>query len=361
MQKNSNAKKSNTIKEVAQMANVSIGTVSRFLNGYNVKEKNKLAIQDAIHVLDYKMNYIAKSMKTKNTATIGLLVSGFDEFSSGVISKMAELLRKQRYSLVTLHHNNDVSIFEEAFDFFRDRNVDGIAMANGWYKLSPIVKYMKQEKPIVVFNNDISELNIDKVFVDDFKASYRAVSYLTQMGHKRIGCITGEMNDSSARNRFEGYKAALTDSNLEINSSYIVEGNWSPESGYQAMKTFYHRKPRITALFCSNYTITMGVIKAMKELNLTIPDDISLITYDDPPFLELLAPSMTAIEQPIDEIARLATGFLIDRLNHEYTGNGRTVFLEANLIIRDSVNHLSSGDSTDPPRQANFTTQSPEL
>ncbi len=342
MESNSPKKKTSTIKEVALMAGVSIGTVSRFLNGYKVKERNRVAIQNAIETLDYTVDFIAKSMKTKNSSTIGLLVSGFDQFSSGVIANMSQILRSQNYTLITLHHNDDISIFQEAFDFFRNRNMDAIAMANGRYELAPITKFLELGKPVVVFNNDIEELPIDKVFVDDHKAMYRAVSYLLQMGHRRIGFITGKLDESSAAKRFEGYKAALRDAHIDIDPSLIMQGSWTPESGYQAMKNFTTKKLSITALVSSNYPMTMGAMQALKELGISIPDDLSLITYDDPPFLTLYTPPITAIAQPIDKIAYYTSSYILDRLHGEYTGKGRTVLLEADLIIRDSVKNLNT-------------------
>lgn len=328
-----------TIKDVALNANVSIGTVSRYINGFKIKDFNRLAIEQAIEELNYTTDQFARSMKTKKSFTVGLIVSGYDTFNTNVISTMVKIFREKNYILMTYHHESNSEIFDNAFSFFKDRQFDGIAMSGVDGRLDQVEDYISQGKAISVFNNDIKSLDIDRVLVNNKDATYKAICYLIQMNHKKIGFIAGNLNESTAIDRLSGYKEALEDKGIHVNEAYIVNGNWNEISGYFGTKELLKNKDRPTAIFASNYVITMGVLKALKEMKIRVPEDISVISFDDHDFFEILNPSITAISQPSEDVGLNVANLLLQRITGEYEGSGRTIMLNCQLILRDSVQY----------------------
>lgn len=332
-------KENPTIKDVAALANVSIGTVSRFINGYKLKEANQKAVKQAIETLNYRTDQFARSMKTGKSSTVGLLVSGYDQFSTEVLSIMAELFGEKGYTLVTYHHKESSAIFDNVFQFFIDRHFDGIAFSGVDCRKDQVENYIAKGKAMAVFNNDIPDLDLDRILVKDQAAARLATSYLIQMNHKRIAIITGNLKDSTGRNRLNGYKEALEEREIPFDESLVIQGNWSETSGYFGIKELMKREKPPTALFTSNYLMTMGVLKGLKELKLSIPEDISLVSFDDPSFFDILTPAITAISQPTEQVAKNVSQSLLDRIEGSYTGPGREILLDCQLILRESVKY----------------------
>jgi LacI family transcriptional regulator len=328
-----------TIKDVASAAGVSIGTVSRFLNGYKIKEGNRKAVEKAIKDLNYRTDHLARSMKTGKSSTVGLIISGYDQFNTGVQSTMVKLFREEGYTLVTYHHEDKATIFDNVFSFFMDRQFDGIALSGLDCRLEQVQEYLDMGKAVAVFNNDVPGLDLDRVMVNNEEATFEAISYLIQMNHRRIAFFTGNMQDSTAQNRLNGYKRALEENGMPFDESLVIYGNWNDISGYLGLKELMRHDPIPSAIFTSNYLMAVGVMKAARELSLGIPEDLSLVSFDDPDFFDILSPPVTSIAQPTREVGRQISEFLLDRITGRYSGPGRELQLRCRLILRNSVSY----------------------
>lgn len=326
-----------TIEDVARRAEVAIGTVSRYLNGHSVRKGNRQKIEEAIKALSYSTNVAARTMKTNKTYTIGVILSGFDGFSSTVLAGLTRHFKQAGYAVVTFHHEDDPEILDEVFRFLSSRQVDGIVFAGGADAASHIDTVLSFGKPVVLYNNDIEALELDRVLVNDYETSRKAVEYFLHLGHRKVGIITGSLTTSTGRNRLEGFRAAFRSFNLEPPEQYVIEGRWHSRDGYSGTHNLMERDDPPTAIFFSNYRLALGGIEALQERKISIPNGVSLITFDDMDFFRLLNPPLTAIAQPAPDIAEALTEMMINRLNGEYTGPPRKIILPCSFIIRNSV------------------------
>ncbi|MCG8454538.1 MAG: LacI family transcriptional regulator [Spirochaetales bacterium] len=329
-----------TIKDVASVAGVSIGTVSRYLNGLNIREANRVAVESAITNLRFRADRFARSMKTGKSQSIGLLVSGFDSFTTDVLATMVRIFQELGYALVTFHHDGNGELFDVAMGEMLDRNLDAIAMCGMQCDASMLQDLLSQEKPLVVFNNEIPGFDLERVLVNDEEASFSAVSYLLDMNHRAIGILTGDLETSTAQNRLNGYERAFQSRSIPIHDGLVHQGYWSVESGYLGTKALMENSQPPTALLTSSYKLGIGAMKALQELNLSIPHDVSLISFDDPSLFSITNPPITTVAQPSEAVGSHVASFLKDRITGVYSGPPREMRLDCRLILRQSVQSL---------------------
>ncbi len=329
-----------TIKDVAAEAGVSIGTVSRYINGLNIRVHNRLAVEAAIKKYNYRTDQFARYMKTGKSRTIGLIVSGYDEFSMGVLSSLVRFFQKEDYALITYHHKGESDLFDRAVEQLLDRNLDGLAMSGLECRAEQLHELLAQGKPVVMFNHDVKGFSLDKVLVKDRETSCLAISHLIEMKHRRIGIITGNLKNSTGVNRLEGYRQAHADHGLIPDSALIYEGDWIQESGYLGTKQMMSLPDPPTALFASNYLIAIGLLRALKEMKLRVPEDVSVISFDDTDYFSIANPAITAIAQSAEEVGKSVAAFLLDRLSGRYAGEAREKRIDCQFIMRESVRIL---------------------
>ncbi|RKX73888.1 MAG: LacI family transcriptional regulator [Spirochaetes bacterium] len=337
--KTSQSNRESTIRDVAARANVAVGTVSRYLNGYTLREKNRKRIEEAIRELGYKENLIAKGMKTRKTHAIGALVAGYDEYHMSVIKVLERQITQRGYTLVVCDHENDRQILEQRLNFLLHRRVDGLLLSPSPVDPDLLRKYQYAGIPVILFNNDLPGIEADRIFVDNEEASFRAVEYLILMNHHKIAIINGKPEDSTAIQRLAGYKRAHHNYNISLHEQYITAGDWKEHSGYFAAKRMMDLTHMPTAFFVSNFWMTFGVLQALKEANLRIPEDISLISFDDVDAFRVYRPGITTVAQPTEQMGEIIVDVLFRRLEGENNGPYHTR-LPCTIIVRDSVKKL---------------------
>ncbi|MCX5494761.1 LacI family DNA-binding transcriptional regulator [Kaistia dalseonensis] len=341
---NGTRRRAATIADVAEAAGVAIGTVSRFLNGREIRRGNREQIEAAIEKLSYRRNAVAAAMKTDKTHMIGLLIPTFDEFHSDMVEHLARLLRTSGRALVIYCHSHDARVINDALDFFDAQRVDALIM-DGVAEVRARLEQMTADGvPIVFYNNDIPGIAADRVMVENSSASYRAVSHLLDLRHERVAIIAGAQYDSSGRQRLEGYEAALHDRGIPIDPAYVVEGTWRPDSGYDAARQLMQLDKPPTAVFVSNYGMTIGVLEWMRDNGLRVPDDLSLVSFDDVALFRLREPAITAISQPIAAIAESIATLIVSRLDPGKSRPLRSVVLKCDVILRGSTRRWSPAD-----------------
>lgn len=332
-----------TIAEVAAAAGVAIGTVSRFLNGLDVRRGNREQIEAAIERLSYRRNAVAAAMKTDRTRMVGLLIPAFDDFHSTMVERLAALIRTTGRALVMYCHSHDPRIIGEAVDFFVAQRSDAIIM-DGIPDIHPqMQRVIDGGTPIVFYNNDMPGLATDRVMVDNRSASHEAVGHLLDLGHRRIAIVTGDVADSSGQQRLDGYEDALRARDVPLDPDLVIHGDWHTESGHAAAQRLHALAAPPTAVFLSNYEMAIGFLGWMKQQGLRAPDDLSVVSFDDIDVFRLHEAGITAVAQPIDEIADTIHAMLMSRLDGRSARPPRSVILPCRLLPRGS---------TRPPRRS---------
>lgn len=329
-------KRNATIHDVAEAAGVAIGTVSRYLNGFEVRRGNRLQIEQAIEKLSFQRNAAAKAMKSDQTDIIGFLVPTFDEFHAQLLNHLARIFRQTGRTMLTYCHEGNGTILKDAISFFSNQRVDALVMAGSLETAEEVGKLVARDIPVVIYNNDVMGLQVDRIFVENAKASQRAVRQLIDVGHRRIAAVHGQLEESTGVQRLEGYKRALAEAGIAYRADYTHPGNWTVEGGYSAIQKFMAMPEPPTAVFSANYKMTTGMLEWVREHAKRVPEDIAIISFDDVELFRLYDGGITAIAQPIEKIAETIVSYAISRLTDTDLPDTRTRSLECNIVLRAS-------------------------
>jgi LacI family transcriptional regulator len=192
--------------------------------------------------------------------------------------------------------------------------------------------------PVILYDNDVRGLQVDRVFVENRSASFRAVSHLLDIGHTEIACIAGSMHDYAGRERYQGYAAAMQSRDIVLNPDYVVDGDWNETKGYSATLRLISLDKPPTAVFSCNYNMTVGALRLLKEHGLKVPSDLSLVSFDDVPLFSLHETGITAVAQPVAQIAETIASLIASRVS----GGGAThephaITLNCDIVLRGST------------------------
>ncbi len=324
------------IKEVAQLAGVSTATVSKYLNGITVKEKNKESIDRAIRELDYRINTIARGLRTNRSSTVGLLIPDLRfSFFTQLITEIENMLEEFGYSAIVCDYKSDPAIEEKKIRFLLDKQVDALIIA-------PVNTSVAARRdigvPIIYIDQLLDDRSRDYIILNNERASDSAVAYLISMGHTRIGIINGPMSAYTARERLKGYYSAFCDAGLSVDPRYIKNGRFDMHSGYVLASELLDSEEPPTAILATNSDITTGAVIAIKERGLTLGRDMSLVGFDNMEIARVLTPKLTIVMQPISEIGRATVMTLMKRLSGE--GEPGITMLDGELVTQGSVADL---------------------
>ena len=340
-----------TIVEVAERAGVAIGTVSRFLNGQPVRNSNRVQIEEAIVALGYRRNALAAAMKTDLTNTVGFMLPSMSEFHSPLLESLSRLMRQQGRALLTYCHTADEASVLEGMDFFEAHRVDCLVMNGQAGNEQRIRELVSRGLPVIFYDNDTQGLPIDRVIVDNRAASFRAVRHLLDIGHTRIAVLTGDTQVYTGRERFEGYRQAMIGVGLEIDPHYVLDVHWSEDEAYSGMLKLLALPQPPTAIFCCNYNMAIGVLRMLKDHELRVPDDLSLVSFDDVPLFRLHEAGITAVSQPIHKIAEAINGIINARLADRTVNQAlHRIILECDIILRGSTRRQFTPENLTRPQ-----------
>lgn len=340
-----------TIVEVAERAGVAIGTVSRYLNGQPVRSSNRVQIEEAIGALGYRRNALAAAMKTDLTNTVGFLVPSMSEFHSPLLESLSRLMRRQGRALLTYCHTEEEASVLEGIDFFEAHRVDCLIMDGQAGHDERIRELVSRGLPVIFYDNDTQGLPIDRVLVDNRAASNRAVRHLLDIGHTRIAVLTGDTRYFTGRERFEGYRQAMVGVGLEIDPHYVLDVHWSEDEAYSGMLKLLALPKPPTAIFCCNYNMAIGVLRMLKDHGLRVPDDLSLVSFDDVPLFRLHEAGITAVSQPIHKIAEAINGIINARLADRSVNQApHRIILECDIILRGSTRRMFTPENLTRPQ-----------
>jgi len=327
-----------TIKDIAREAGVSVTTVSRVLNNKaDVSDKTREKVLKIIDRLNYNPNSIARGLVMNKTYTIGLIVPDISNaFFAEIAKAIEDELREYGYSVIFCNTDNDKDREKESIDLLRSKQVDGLIGAFSHDSKDEVLALGKAGFPIVQIDRLVDDSQIPSVIIDNILSGYEATEYLIKKGHRRIAHITGALDTNTGIRRAEGYRKALQEYGIEIDEELVMEGDFSQESGYLAMKEILERNKDLTAVFAGNDMMALGAYRAIYAAGLKIPEDISIIGHDDFTLASLVSPALTTMQQPIYKIGKVAASLLIDIIKGKKNKEGLIV-VNTSLIERSSV------------------------
>ena len=332
-----------TIKDIAKLANVSHTTVSRALNDSPlIKPVTKKKILEIATQLNYTPNFNAKSLVMQKSYTIGLFLTSI---TNGTSSSFFVETVKGVNSVINQHYNLYVRGIENLDDFtmIHHKRFDGIILMSQSDLDDDFIAYLKEKKiPCVVLGRDIGDLSLTNIVSNDREGSTKIVNHLIEKGHRNIAIIEGIKGFKSTMERREGYLKALVDHHIPIKEEYIVQGNYDMESGYHALEKLLSLDHPPTAIFCSNDDMAIGALNAVFARGLTVPNDISIVGFDDIEFARYTNPSLTTVKRPIEKISSLGAKKMLEILDMKEEIQGEKIYVETELVIRNSVSSLKS-------------------
>ena len=325
-----------TIKDVATRAGVSRSTVSRHLNGLSVRGQDD--IQGAIAELGYQPSRVARSLQSGATHAIGVIVPDItNPFFAAVVKGGESLAREQGYQLLLCNTDEDVALERAALDELMVRSVDGLLLCSAARDVSEVPALASLPVPVALLDRIIEGLDRDSVLVDNSGGSRQAAQHLAQLGHKNIGVIIGPMHTTPGRLRFEAFADALREFGIPLQDQYVRQGEFREAGGYQAALRLVGAQPRPTAIYVVNNLMAIGALKALHELGVAMPSEMSFISFDDLELAPLISPTPTVIARPMSEQGVLAMQLLLDRLSGNDVQPSRRIVLDTALVVRGST------------------------
>ncbi len=332
-----------TIKDIARECGYSVSTVSRVINGHlDVKQETKEHILRVVKTHNFVPNSNARNLKSQDTENILIIVCGM---SNMLFAKMVESIQKEvnfyhSYSVVE-YLSEDANVIEETYSLLKNIKPKGIIFLGG--NIHQMTEELKNfELPCMFITSStehINKENIMSISIDDFNAGKYATNYLLSLNHKKIGVISGAFCSSSAsKMRYEGWKEALYNSNIEYDENNIVFSKFSYQAAYNATKELLFKFSDLTAIFAMSDVMAIGAISAITDSGLKVPEDISVIGIDGIDLARFYNPKITTLKQPQEEMCKMAVRRLMESINYEPRAYNK--MLEAELMLGNSVKQL---------------------
>ena len=330
-----------TIKDVCELAQVSKSTVSRALTGHpSIAEKTKKKVLKAIEELNFRPNAAARSLASKRTHSIGMLVITIDSpYFSSMVSSAEEVARYNGFHLIPTSGYAVREYDLDVIKFLQSKQVDGLIIHSGGLSDNDILGIIKEIPATILLNRYIPEIAENCIVLDNVLGGYLATKHLLENGHTEIGCITGSLHQIDCQERLQGYRNALAEHGIKYDENLIIEGHFSLENNNLAPIKLLDRDTQLTAIFCLNDHIALGVYDVLKERNIGIGEDISVIGYDNSDFSTHICPKLTTVNVPTKEMGTEATRKALAIINDsEYVMKDK---LLPELICRNSVKNIT--------------------
>lgn len=304
-------------------------------------EKNREIIQNAIEELNYTVNEMARGLKTNKTKTIGIALPNLNNlFFTSIISKIEDVILKDGYGTIICDYKQDYELEKKKLDFLVNKSVDAIILVPSGKEEDKVNEILKNGIPIIFIDRLLEGVQCDVVLGDNLNSSYNAVEQLFTMGHKRIGVIIGPKEMYTAEQRLKGYYRVHEDYSFEIDSHLIKYGDYRMDSGYMLFKELLNMDNPPTAIYVTNYEMTLGAVMAINEMNIKIPQDLSIIGFDNMDLVKVINPPLSVVVQPIDSIGEVAAKLLLKRLSGDNSNFPSINRLKSDLIITKSIAKL---------------------
>src|SRR5882672_1121385 len=328
-----------TVRAVAKLAGVSPMTVSRVVNGSTqVKEETRGRVQRAIDELDYVPNRLARGLTSSKSGTIGLIVPDVvNPFFTMVLRGAEAAARRAGYRLLVCDSENDSRREREYIEDLVSYRVDGplVAPASERSKAG-LLPLLRRGFPFVLIDRSIIDLKCDSVQSDNVAGARRLTEHLIRIGHRRIAHLVGSDDNSTSRERLQGYREALEAASIKYSDELLFHTSVDRIGGYRAVQAMLAIKLLPTAIFAVNNMTAVGAMQALREKGLAVPGDIGLVCFDDVEHLAVLSPFLTVMDQPAETFGILASQLLVERIDGKGGATERHIVLQSELIVRES-------------------------
>lgn len=331
-----------TIKDVAAVANVSIATVSRVLNnqsGYSPATKEK--VLKVIEEIGFHPSGVARGLVSRKTRTIGVLLPNVTaSFSAKLLNGIEESAHENDYSVVVCNTNLNGNRTLDYLKVLGEKKVDGLIFTSDSVTKEYYDAMSSLSIPVVLASTMSYRFPLPYIKVDDMQAAYHATEYLIKQGHSQIAMISGDPNDQLAGStRIDGYRKAMNDYGLKVTEDFIMHGDFGFLSGKVCMEALIPKLDKITAIFAASDEMALGALSMAYEKGLKVPEDVSIIGYDNTSLAEMSIPPLTTVGQPLREIGKVAINKLIRMIEEDSTES--SIIMSHEIIERNSVKNLN--------------------
>jgi LacI family transcriptional regulator, repressor for deo operon, udp, cdd, tsx, nupC, and nupG len=329
------------IADVARMANVSTATVSRVIsNAGTVKKETAEKVLEAIKKLNYQPNMLARQLRRSETKTILVVVPDItNTFFSAVLRGIESVAIENGYQVLLGDARNNVETETSYLTILGQKKADGLILLTARTD-QKILEELSQDYPVVLACEYYEGTQLPTVSIDNVSSARKATEYLISLKHKRIGHISGPLNVVVGRDRCKGFHQAMAKHGLSVDPSLVQEGEFSFESGFNLMMKFLSLEEPPTAIFAGNDEMAMGAVKAAKSKGVRVPEDLSVVGFDDIKFASIFEPALTTIAQPTFDMGQKAMHLLLRLINNEELEKDQFI-LPDKLIVRDSCKELT--------------------
>ncbi len=333
-----------TITDIAEIAGVSVATVSRVINNKSkgVSDATRKRIWAIIEEHNFQPSAVARGLVTKSSNIIGLIIPDITNPFYPILAKGVEDAASERgYNTILCDGGNLPEKEAAHLDFLNEHYVSGI-IYNNFREISDETLNLINGSylPTIFVDSKVDTQYSKNVYIDNLKAVKEAMFYLYEQGHRKIAFLRGPKDSHSSIMRYKGYKAALRALNLPLDEHLVVTGNYELEDASQAVATLLDRNCEFTALFCCNDLMALGAYDVFENRNIQIPEDISIVGFDDILLSRLIKPKLTTVHQPSYEMGLASANLLIDTL--EGKNDQTKIVFDTELVIRDSVKDINS-------------------
>lgn len=327
-----------TVREVAALADVSVATVSRVLNGgARVDPVRRDRVLSAIAALGYRRDAVARNLRRGSTRAWGLVISDIQNpFFTGLIRGVQDQAEREGYSVVLVNTDENLAREAAAINLLMEERVAGALVSPVSIEESDLGKLIASRTPVVFIDRRLDDETADSVLVDNERGAYEGTRHLLEVGFRRVACITGPQTSTTGRLRFAGYRRALEEAELTPQPDLVRVTDFKREGGRQAALDLLGGKHRPDSLIVMNNLMTEGALQGIAETGLEVPADLGLVGFDDLSWATLVRPQLTAIAQPVYEVGRVAAELLARRCRGDWSDHPTTRTLETTLVVRQS-------------------------
>ena len=326
-----------TIRDIKEQTGLSLATISKYLNGGNVLPENRAKIEASIKDLHYEVNEIARGLVTNKTKTVGVIVYSVESLFNGTLLRyIGDALRKAGYAMLICDSCNDEEIEAQNVRFLLGKKVDGIIVVPVAHSSDFLKPAKEASVPIVLIDRTLPGDEFDCIKINNYSAAERAARKLLKNGHERIAIISSEV-EYTGRERHPGFMDAVEQAGLKVPECYQKKGSHCIEFGYESMRQLLALKKIPTAVFMTNYEVTLGAVMAVNESKYRCPDDISMIGFDDLIMSHVVQPRMYMVVQPMKEMGEKA----VERLLH-HIANDNEKEIPVQLVLRAKIQEGNS-------------------